>query len=328
MADIDKLVDAIKKKQCILFLGAGINKRPPDGEVHQYTFDKDDELPDAATLCKELISKSGLEFPSYIETDNLQRVSQYINVEQPNRFELNHWLADILNCQQRPSPLLKALAELDFPLTITTNYDRLFEKAIIESKKIPEENTDIIHKSSNHKQYKDKSDRNTLLNVIVYSKNNDDETPKYVKPNSNNPKTQYPTLFKMHGDLCLEGEARGNDSAVISDEDYIDFIMRMTSLKNYPIPQGILDLFYEMPIIFIGYSLRDYNFRLLMKILHKDKNSYPMRYSLDPRPDELIKRIFMKSYNTIFFIENAWKTIPEIYKRVKDAEMPDYYGKA
>ncbi len=322
-AEFGKLVSAIKKKRCILFLGAGINRKPPEASGTSYTFDINDQLPDGKGLCERLISKSGLDFPEYVDKFNLQQVSQYIVLESKgNRFELNEMLLDILHSQQKPSPLLLALADLEFPLVITTNYDRLFEKAVLNRKFIEFQDASINYKKSNHKTYG--KEGKTLLNVMVYSKDVKEETPKYV-PISKESSNSIPTLFKMHGDLCLEG-ANGIDSAVITDEDYIDFIMRMTSTKNYPVPQGILQNFFEMPIIFIGYSLKDYNFRLLMKILHKDKNNYPGRYSIDPKPDELIKKIFVERFSTSFFIEDAWTVIPEIYHQALGKPMPNYYG--
>jgi hypothetical protein len=57
-------------------------------------------------------------------------------------------------------------------------------------------------------------------------------------------------------------------------EDYIDFILRMSDKDPLnPVPKEIKPWFYYWPTLFLGYSLMDYNLRLLFRTL---------RWKMDP----------------------------------------------
>ena len=103
---------------------------------------------------------------------------------------------------KRPSPLLGALAELGFPLVITTNYDQLFEDALTAAGRKPR--------------------------VSVY-------TPRLEKTKTfRDPSVEDPVVYKIHGDI------QEPESIVITDENYIDFLMRMNDKDPYaPVPMSL-----------------------------------------------------------------------------------------
>ena len=67
---------------------------------------------------------------------NLQRVALAYEIDS-SRARLVNAITDAVDTGRAPSPMLHALARLDFPLVITTNYDQLFERALQAAGKRP-----------------------------------------------------------------------------------------------------------------------------------------------------------------------------------------------
>src|SRR5207248_10005879 len=127
-------------------------------------------------------------FPKESPT-NLQRVALCYEIKN-SRWALVQEIRNAVQVGKKPSPALRALAKLPFKMVITTNYDQLFERALREAGKEPK--------------------------VGVY--NPEEFTPTSDYPNFT---PQEPFVFKLHGDI------QRPESIVITDEDYIQFILRM-----------------------------------------------------------------------------------------------------
>jgi hypothetical protein len=299
---LKKIAKAIQERKCILFLGAGIHCPPPKGSEDLYP--KKFRPPMGKELSRRLAKDCKIrdEYPKE-DINNLQRVAQYIDLKENfNKNELNELLTIHLHKDREPSPLLRGLAALDFPLIVTTNYDRLLESAMMQERK------EAIK--------------------TVYTKDKpieeDVETPDpfNVKPNKT-------ILFKVHGDLIVPDTDHPikDDSIVITDEDYIEFIMRMRDPgKTNPIPDSILSVFTEWPVVIIGYRLLDYDFRLLIRILRYGKRRVPLGFTIDKDPDPLIKRLFIHKGIAHFLVEDSWRFVPDLYRKVKGKELPNYYN--
>jgi hypothetical protein len=191
-------------------------------------------------------------------------------------------VSEIVCDGKKPSPMLKALAELDFPVVFTTNYDPLFEQALVLAEKTPR--------------------------VAIYTPRLE-ETTVY-----RNPDAKKPIVVKLHGDI-----ARG-ETIVITDEDYVHFVLRMGDKDPYdPIPLKLKYFLSEWTTLFVGYSLLDYNLRLLFKTLswRIDPENAPDTYSVDYRPDPLILDVWDTQHRYVKFIaQNVWSFVPELYTRV------------
>ena len=327
MASVQDLYDAIERRQCVLFLGAGIHYPPP--EESEYKYQEDQRPPLGSCFSRQLAdecaaeveeeSKSdGLDLTGLNEQekarrtireekrekkrrflrenrDNLQRTSWYYDVHR-SRKRLVTQITDAVDTGKEPSPVVRALAEMDFPIVITTNYDRLFEKALRSFDKEP---VIRIYDPTDHQRTRD--------------------FRGLPKPNE-------PWLFKMHG--CVSNPA----SIVITDEDYIRFVMRMGDSEDFhPVPLKIRVQFKEWPTLFVGYSLLDYNLRLLFRILRRrvDPSERPATFSLDPYPDLLV----LATYGTraeegsagplVSFIEqDSWRFVPRLYEDCFGRPMP------
>lgn len=288
---MDTIVKIVRSKECILFLGAGVHAPPPTSSDYNYS---DSERPPNGTVIAEQLAegtKFSKELP-YVSTKNIRRVSQYYEFIHSRRALIDK-LRDAFSGSgeqiKRPSPVLKALGELSFPFIITTNYDQLIEMALNNAGKTP------IKK--------------------VFDKTKDNPASDY--PCGPNPTPEQPFLFKMHGDIDIP------ESIVITDEDYIDFTLKMGSSGSYDSALDTVRFYLKRwPTIFIGYSLMDYNLRLLFKTLRfkVDPSNFPPSYSVGPSPDILIVEFYGKYIS--FLIKDVWEFVPELYHKLKGKEMP------
>lgn len=183
--------------------------------------------------------------------------------------------------------MLRALAQLDFPVVITTNYDQHFEKALRDAGKEPR--------------------------VAIYTPRLE-QTTDYRKPTA-----QSPIVFKIHGDISRP------ETIVITDEDYIDFVLRMSNKEPYdPLPRRLKVYLTDWTTLFVGYSLLDYNLRLLFKTLRWkiDNANLPDMYSVDFAPDPLIMDVWQSQRRYVKFIaQDVWAFAPRLYQLVLGKEL-------
>jgi SIR2-like domain len=282
---IGAIADAISGKRCILFLGAGVHAPPPDQSLFEYPAEQ--RPPIGATLSRKLAADCDFprRFPGE-DPSNLQRVALSYEIAGSRR-RLVDAVIETVQTGKRPSPMLRALAELSFPLVITTNYDQLFESALRAVGKEPR--------------------------VAVYRPN-----PELMEEHRE-PTPESPIVFKIHGDI------QRPESIVITDEDYIQFVLRMSDKEPYdPIPLRLKFYLGEWTTLFVGYSLLDYNLRLLFKALRWkiDSANAPEMYSVDYRPDPLILDVWSNQRRYVKFIaQDVWTFVPRLYARVLGKEL-------
>jgi hypothetical protein len=288
IAHLEEVAESVRAGECILFLGAGVHRPPSDGS--SYVYPKADQPPLGDALSRHLAERCGLVATYPNEADklsNLARVSQFYEILRSRRQLVEEVWKKVAD-KTAPSPVVRALAQLDFPLIITTNYDPLFEKALRLAGKEPE--------------------------IEVYDPTGNRESTMDAKKFS----VQRPFLFKMHGDISHE------DSIVITDEDYIQFVLRMSETTS-PVPETFTYHFKRWPTLFVGYSLMDYNLRLLFKTLRwkVDAALRPDTFSLDLRPDPLILEVWENRRQYVKFItEDVWRFVPALYQSVTGKSMP------
>ena len=293
-AVIEAVADAVRGGQCILFLGAAIHVPPPEDSPHAYP--EVERPPLDGALTARLADKSGFatRFPGE-SLWSLPRVALDFEVRR-SRGQLINEIRRAVDEGKRPSPVLHTLARLDFPLVITTNYDQLFEQALREAGKQPELS---IYKRNEHGQPQ--------------------TTEQY--PHRAEPTPQRPFILKLHGDVLDPA-----DSIVITDEDHIQLVMRMRDPAPYhPIPSNFLYRFHMWPTLFIGYSLMDFNLRLLFKTMRAnlDATNLPHTYFVDRSPDLLIYDVWHDRRRYVdFIVQDVWDFVPDLYRRVTGKETP------
>ncbi|HEY0080316.1 MAG TPA: SIR2 family protein [Pyrinomonadaceae bacterium] len=290
---LDEIAASVSSGKCNLFLGAGVHASPPENSPYKYEESK--RPPIGSALSRALAAKSQFSkrFPDE-DIRNLQRVAQDFEV-QFKRPKLIEEIKKAVDVGKEPSEALCALAKMNFPVIVTTNYDHLLEKAFQRADKEP--SMVSIYKKNEDRKNKEETDD-------LWQ---DDPTP------------DKPFLFKVHGDINRP------ESIVITDEDYIHFILRMTETGGYnPVPETVRVRMKKWPTLFIGYSLRDYNLRVLFKTLRWgiDKANYPNTYSVDLYPDRLIYEMWSQAQSFVWFLaQDVWTFVPELYRRVRGEEM-------
>ena len=282
---LEMIADAVRTQKCILFLGAGVHAPPDDGSPFEYPTEL--RPPVGSELSQELARSCALadQFPNE-DPENLQRVALFYEIGR-SRHRLVEAVSNAVQVGKQPSPMLRALAELDFPLVITTNYDQLFENALAAAGKQPR--------------------------VAVYTPNLE-ATTDYRDPTS-----QSPIVFKIHGDISRP------ETIVVTDEDYIQFVLRMSNKDPYdPVPLTLKFYLTGSTTLFVGYSLLDYNLRLLFKTLRWkiDSANVPDMYSVDYHPDPLIFDVWDNQRRYVKFIaQDVWAFVPRLYELVLGKEL-------
>jgi len=282
---LDLVSGAVCAGECILFLGAGVHAPPPAGSP--YAYPRAQRPPIGSALSRELAGACGLaEMLPGEDPGNLQRVALAYEIAF-SRARLVQAVSGAVQIGREPSPMLRALAELDFPVVITTNYDQLFEQALRDAGKQPR--------------------------VVIYTPRLE-ETVDYRKPTA-----ESPIVFKIHGDISRP------ETIVITDEDYIDFVLRMSNKEPYdPLPRRLKVYLTDWTTVFVGYSLLDYNLRLLFKTLRWkiDSANIPDMYSVDMTPDPLIMDVWQSQRRYVKFIaQDVWAFVPRLYELVRAEEL-------
>lgn len=286
--DIEGLIENIKEEKCILFLGSAVHTPAPENSKYKYS--EEDSLPLAGQLANLLAKECQYKKKFNEEScSDLQRISLFIETDPHlGRRTLVDKLNKYLYKDKKPSHILNMLTALPFKIIVTTNYDQLIELSLRKNNKDP---------------FK-----------LVYN-----PTPyQLAEDMSEEPSVKNPLLFKMHGDLSVR------ESIVITDEDYITFIQRMSEKdQTHPIPFTVRYWMKKYTTLFIGYSLKDYNLRLLFKTLRWkiDPVNFPLSFSIDSNPDPLILKVWQDKREIIsFIIQDLWTVIPCLYKEIMGKE--------
>ncbi|MDX6529844.1 MAG: hypothetical protein QOH41_2134 [Blastocatellia bacterium] len=301
--DVEYIAKFVKESRCILFLGSAIHATPPPESRYHYPPEK---CPLIGSKLSELLATK-CRYPGE-DRDNLQRVSWYYEWKNQFRNQLVDEVKNAVHTGREPSPVLRGLARLRFPLVITTNYDQLYEQALTQ---VAQE----LARSQGRSE-PEVASLEAAFDRCVYSSKSTVST----KDCDQEPSGLRPYLLKIHGDVIED------ESIVITDEDYIQFILRMADKARYkPVGTRMLTHLAKWPTLFIGYRLKDYNLRLLFKSLRwkLDDAQIPSTYAVDPQPDVLIRDVWQDRRRYIRFIErNLWDFVPDLYRAVTGEEMP------
>lgn len=306
-AILNYVAEQVAAHKCVLFLGSAIHAPSPQGSKYAYTKEK---CPPIGNQLAELLAQTS----GFIDKnkDDLQRVSQHYEYTLKRNALVTEIIKHV-SVGKEPSPVLRGLAALRFPLVITTNYDNLYEKAIdavnkkraIEAARAKGEPIDEqAIEAATRGQY----------NLCIYNRDKTVETrdcERHLDP-------ARPYLLKIHGDISVPR------SIVITDEDYIHFVMRMSDKDpHHPVGPNVVTHLIQNNILFIGYRLTDYNLRLLFKTLRwkKDAEDVPTSFAIDLDPDYLIKDVWESSNFFKFVVENLWNFVPELYRTITNEEM-------
>jgi hypothetical protein len=265
--------DALERGRVIPFLGAGASLvgRPPEG-----TWRKEDRafLPRGAELAAHLANAS--QFPG--EPSDLLAVAQYCD-EAVGRSALKRELYAIFGSADFPlGSLHRYLATIEAPLVIvTTNYDDLIERAL---GKRPYHL--VVHATDAE-----------FGQQILWQRPGEPEA-ELVSPKNLDIDTSAETVvYKMHGTFFYRGQRRvdvGEDEVgqyVITEDDYVEFLTRLT--KGKALPAGLAEAFEKRHFLFLGYSLKDWNLRVVLnRVQTKARELRDVRsWAIDEAPSSI-----------------------------------------
>jgi hypothetical protein len=287
---IDDIAASVRAGKCVLFLGAGVHAPAPLGMPWNYPATI--APPFGGDLSQKLADESGylVDYPK-CNPRELPRVAMYYELKLgKGRQALFNKVRAEVEVAKQPSPILRALAELNFPLIVTTNYDSFFERSLPAAKQ---------------------------ADIRIYE----------PKPNTDSPTADFGDLTGMTPGVCkIHGDFNRAESLVITDEDYIQFVLRMRDEDTiHPFPFTARYLMRRYPTLFVGYSLLDYNLRLFIKILRMrlDPANFPASYSVDPYPDKMVQSVWQDQRHWVWFVqEGVWSFVPALYKAVIGHDMP------
>jgi hypothetical protein len=191
---------------------------------------------------------------------DLARVAQHVELKRDTPY-LVEQLQELLADQNRqPSQILTLLASLPFKLLITTNYDRLLERAFGTKPYVP-----VVQPVEGFNE-NELTEVNNRLAAI----------------------TRDPVIYKIHG--SFPDPAKPNDevsSLILTEENYIQFLS-VVGDKAAGIPTQITQRLSHGTILFLGYSLEDWDFRMIHKSLIESLPGKDQRksYAIQLKPPE------------------------------------------
>lgn len=242
--------DLMEEGQVIPFLGAGVNFGTRQPANQSWDIRTSPFLPSGAELSRYLANRSN--FPSKEATDlsDLAKVASYF-VETSARRRLRERLREVFDRDFVPCDIHHYLAEVNAPiLIVTTNYDDLTERAF-KAKGRPFDL--VVHPT----------DRKDVEASVLWWKHDATE-PVAVPPNQLYiDLSTTSVIYKMHGTVDRAGHKW--DSYVITEDDYVDFLSRMTG--QTAVPALFMRHFRTRHFLFLGYGLRDWNLRVVLKNL-------------------------------------------------------------
>ena len=163
------------------------------------------------------------------------------------------------------------LAKVADKITIvTTNYDNLLEQAFAEAGKP----YDLVVYPADNAEY---------ANGVLWWPHGQPE-PRKMKSSDIDVEDlrQTNVIYKMHGTVWKDSPVW--DSFVITEEDYVRFLSR---IKN-AVPAAFRRHFSARSFLFLGYGLRDWNLRVLLRTLVQsaDRSSQKLSVSVQLEPDD------------------------------------------
>ena len=159
------------------------------------------------------------------EREDFLRVCQFYELTELPHL-LRRFIIEHLNeGRSTPSSVHKTLAELPITYVLTTNYDSLMERAFQAAQKKPK--------------------------VVTYDFRG--KSAASVPQGSE----QEPIVFKLHGSI------EQPSSMVCTEDDVVQFLAGLIH-EHPPLPASISQLFESRSFLFIGYSLRDWNIRVMI----------------------------------------------------------------
>lgn len=288
-AHVRMVVTQLLKGGVVPFLGAGVNLC---GRPQGVDWLRDRLLPSGRELAEYLPERVGLDYP-YADGSDLLRVAQYVEVNLGSGV-LYDALHDIFDDDYAPTAVHRLLADVPamirakakadgkkcfYPLNITTNYDDLQERAFQEA---GEEFDLLTYLAVGEDEGKFRHTRPDGSSVVIESPNTYGIDLCEARP----------VLAKIHGAVARPPTDDIPDSFVITQDHYIDYLSHSDISKL--IPLGVLTRMRKSNFLFLGYSLGDWNLRVILHRLWGTGGLSYQSWAIMPSPDRLDEKAWSR----------------------------------
>jgi hypothetical protein len=266
----DLITRRLLKSKVVPVLGAGVNlsERPP-----HIRWERGRYLPSGQELADELAQHIG---NVTIDSRDLARVSQYVAAlegegplyeELHDVFDASYPSTHFHRFLARLSRHIREAKEAECMLIVTTNYDDSLERAFTEEGE-PYELVTYIAQGK---------DRGLFRHITA------DGEPTVIRvPNkyADLRLDQRTVIAKIHGAV----DRIHGDSFVITEDHYIDYIARLAGL----FPVTLAAKLRTSHFLFLGYSLRDWNFRVMLYRLWGEQEGKNFKsWAIQANPDPI-----------------------------------------
>ncbi|HSF83852.1 MAG TPA: CHAT domain-containing protein [Anaerolineales bacterium] len=223
------------------------------------------------------------ELVDYLREELKRRYKETIPAElQRNNSSLDDLLATIgaERRQREPTDAYKALAQLPLPIFITTTPDNLLTAALKEAGKDPQ----VILCPWN--DYVEQAES-------IY-----DQEPDYF------PSPERPLIYHLFGQM------NEPDSFVLTEDDYFDFLIGVTSNKDL-VPPVVRRALTDTALLFLGFQMDEWNFRILFRsILSHQGGGRRDRYAhiaaqIEPEEGRILEPERARRYLENYFSKGA-----------------------
>lgn len=291
--DWDLLLERIRDGKCTPFLGAGA--------CHNV-------LPLGSQIAEEWAKDEG--FPLE-DCSDLASVAQFIAVKYDAMQPKNKLIRRFKNISPPdftdPYEPHRVLADLPLPVYITTNYD------------------DFMFQALKHAEYAKGFKKIPVREVCQWNRYVQAKLkgrPSVLKsPSRSNVSEKNPIVFHLHGHTEMA------ESMVLTEDDYLDFLVNISEEKNL-LPPRIQEAMTATSLLFLGYRLSDWNFRVLFRsVMRYLERSLILRHisvQLVPVKDDATaeRKIKVQEYLYRYFrdlkIRVYWGTAEEFTRELRD----------
>ena len=181
------------------------------------------------------------------DTSDLFRVAQYFSMVRDVHALRTSVVRQLSIPDVRPGAVHKTIAALPVSLVITTNFDTLMEQAFREGTP-PKQPKVLFYDAAGNRQ----------------------QLPWYTP--------QEPVVYKLHG--CMTAPR----TMVVTEDDVVQFLASM--LKGEPgLPDTIKSVFGETSLLFVGYGLKDWNVRVMLRAF-RGMRSDLASFAIQRRPQQ------------------------------------------
>ena len=287
-ADWDRLLAQLGGGNCTPFLGAGACRTLPTG----------------AEMGRYWANK--YKYP-FVDQDDLAKVMQYAALYEGDAVYLKEKVCGYLQEGALPDFTDPAephalLARFPIPVFITTNYDNYLVRAL------------------------DQAGKNPRPAICSWYTGAEYDREFFESMPGLNPTPDVPLVYHLHGSMQTP------KSLVLTESDYLEFLVKIATSRDDEalrlIPSAILSALTDNPLLFIGYSLQDWTFRVLFHGLLRTIPSTHRRRNVsvqllppvhnDDREAQARARSYLTRYLEDWRISIFWGTAEEFCHQLRE----------